>query len=180
LFDREMVGAPLLAELAVEVYGELDATAILHHEEPLRVRKRPEGYVLSIRLPFIERANLDVFRKADELFVRIGSYKRNVILPQVLQRLEIQEASFVEDRWRVRSNVGRPPGRLRGGGREASGLSGEGSGQRQCPRTPRPGPACPVPLCPICTAATVLGQFRPEVVEHITNATREALPRSGP
>jgi hypothetical protein len=37
------------------------------------------------------------------------------------------------------------------------------------------GPACPVPLCPICTAATVLGQFRPEVVEHITNATREAL-----
>jgi hypothetical protein len=37
------------------------------------------------------------------------------------------------------------------------------------------GPACPVPLCPLCTAATVLGQFRPEVVEHITNATREAL-----
>ena len=37
------------------------------------------------------------------------------------------------------------------------------------------GPACPIPLCPICTAATVLGQFRPEVVEHITNATREAL-----
>jgi len=37
------------------------------------------------------------------------------------------------------------------------------------------GPGCPVPLCPICTAATVLGQFRPEVVEHITNATREAL-----
>jgi hypothetical protein len=34
---------------------------------------------------------------------------------------------------------------------------------------------CPVPLCPICTAATVLGQFRPEVAEHITNATREAL-----
>ena len=37
------------------------------------------------------------------------------------------------------------------------------------------GSGCPVPLCPICTAATVLGQFRPEVVEHITNATREAL-----
>jgi len=43
-----------------------------------------------------------VFRKADELFVRIGSYKRNVILPQVLQRLEIQEAQFVEDRLEVR------------------------------------------------------------------------------
>ena len=40
LFDREMVGIPLLGELGEEVYGELDATAILHQEEPIRVRKR--------------------------------------------------------------------------------------------------------------------------------------------
>ena len=49
----------------------------------------------------------------------------------------------------------------------------------------RPGPTavpddaqpsgCPVPLCPICTAVTVLGQFRPDVAEHFVNATREAL-----
>jgi arsenite-transporting ATPase len=102
LFDREMVGSQLLAELAGEVYGDLDATAILHQEEPLRVRKKAGGYVLSIRLPFVERTGLNVFRKSDELFVRIGSYKRNVILPQVLQRLEIQEAAFVDDRLEVR------------------------------------------------------------------------------
>jgi arsenite-transporting ATPase len=102
LFDREMVGMPLLAGLAAEVYGDRDATEILHREEPLRVRKRAGVYVLSIRLPFVERVDLNVFRKGDELFVRIGSYKRNVILPQVLQRLEIQEAKFVEDRLEVR------------------------------------------------------------------------------
>jgi hypothetical protein len=33
---------------------------------------------------------------------------------------------------------------------------------------------CPVPLCPICTAATVLGN-RPEVIEHLLAATRETL-----
>jgi arsenite/tail-anchored protein-transporting ATPase len=102
LFDREMVGSPLLADLAGEVYGDLDATAILHQEDPLRVRKKDGAYVLSIRLPFVERTGLNVFRKSDELFVRIGSYKRNVILPQVLQRLEIQEAAFVDDRLEVR------------------------------------------------------------------------------
>ena len=124
LFDREMVGSALLADLAVEIYGELDVTAILHHEEPLRVRKRPDGYVLSIRLPFIERANLDVFRKADELFVRIGSYKRNVVLPQVLQRLEIQEASFVEDRLEVRFGKSAAP--AAGGGSEEEGEEASG------------------------------------------------------
>ena len=102
LFDREMVGAHLLGELAGEVYGDRDVTAILHREDPLRVRKKAGVYVLSIRLPFVERVDLNVFRKGDELFVRIGSYKRNVILPQVLQRLEIQEAQFVEDRLEVR------------------------------------------------------------------------------
>jgi hypothetical protein len=34
---------------------------------------------------------------------------------------------------------------------------------------------CPVPLCPICTVATVLGEARPEVTEHLLAATREAL-----
>jgi arsenite/tail-anchored protein-transporting ATPase len=123
LFDREMVGSPLLSELASEVYGGLDATAILHLEEPLRVRKGPDGYVLSIRLPFIERTNLDVFRKADELFVRIGSYKRNVILPQVLQRLVIQEASFVDDRLEVRFGTPAAPA---GGGSEEEGEEASG------------------------------------------------------
>jgi arsenite/tail-anchored protein-transporting ATPase len=102
LFDREMVGLDLLAEMGEEVYGERDATDILHRDEPLRVRKRGTSYMLSLRLPFTEKAEIEVFRKADELFVRVGSYKRNLVLPQTLQRLEVKEASFVEDRLEIR------------------------------------------------------------------------------
>jgi arsenite-transporting ATPase len=102
LFDREMVGLDLLAEMGEEVYGERDATDILHRDEPLRVRKRGTSYVLSLRLPFSEKAEIEVFRKADELFVRVGSYKRNLVLPQTLQRLEVKEAGFVEDRLEIR------------------------------------------------------------------------------
>jgi arsenite/tail-anchored protein-transporting ATPase len=102
LFDREMVGIPLLAQMGDVVYGELDATGLLHRDEPIRIRKRGTTYVLSMRLPFADRSDLDVFRKADELYIRVGSYKRNLILPQVLQRLDIQDASFVDDRLEVR------------------------------------------------------------------------------
>jgi arsenite-transporting ATPase len=114
LFDREMVGLDLLAEMGAELYGDLDGTELLHRDEPIRVRKRGEAYVLSMRLPFVERTELDVFRKADELFVRLGSYKRNLILPQALQRLEIKEALFVEDRLEVRF-VRDPGARARAG-----------------------------------------------------------------
>jgi arsenite-transporting ATPase len=85
-----------------EVYGDLEPTAILHREDPMRVKKRGTSYVLSLRLPFAERADLEVFRKADELYIRVGSYKRNLALPQTLQRLDVKEASFVEDRLEVR------------------------------------------------------------------------------
>jgi len=102
LFDREMVGIDLLAEMGAEVYGEQDATAILYRDEPMRIRKQGTSYVLSLRLPFTEKGELEVFRKADELFLRVGSYKRNLVLPQTLQRLEVKGARFVEDRLEIR------------------------------------------------------------------------------
>jgi len=102
LFDREMVGLSLLAAMGEEVYGDRDVTGVLHRDEPMRIRKRGGSYVLSLRLPFTEKGELEVYRKADELFLRVGTYKRNLVLPQTLQRLEVKEANFVEDRLEIR------------------------------------------------------------------------------
>ena len=101
LFDREMVGVDLLEEMGDEVYGDTDVTSILHVDEPIRVRKRGASYVLSMRLPFAGREDLDVHRRGDELYIKVGPYKRNLILPQTLQRLAVREASFQGDRLEV-------------------------------------------------------------------------------
>src|SRR5437868_14834473 len=63
LFDREMVGVDLLGDMGREAYGDLDPVAILHREEPMRVRKRGDSYVLSLRLPFAERSDREAVRK---------------------------------------------------------------------------------------------------------------------
>jgi hypothetical protein len=39
----------------------------------------------------------------------------------------------------------------------------------------RPAPVCSVAFCPICTAVTVLGEARPELVVHLLGAGREVL-----
>jgi arsenite/tail-anchored protein-transporting ATPase len=101
LFDREMVGVPLLVEMGDEVYGTLDATDILYRDDPIRVRKRMSGYVLSMRLPFVSRDDMDIHRRGEELFVRVGSYKRNLILPQSLKRMVVREANFAGDRLEI-------------------------------------------------------------------------------
>jgi len=53
--------------------------------------------VLSMRLPFVSRDDMDIHRRGDELFVRVGSYKRNLLLPQTLKRLAVRGANLVED-----------------------------------------------------------------------------------
>ena len=97
LFDREMIGVPLLEEMADEVYRGLDALAVLYHDDPIRVKRRGSGYVLTLRLPFVSRDDMDVHRRGDELYVRVGSYKRNLVLPQSLKRMMVREAHFAGD-----------------------------------------------------------------------------------
>jgi arsenite/tail-anchored protein-transporting ATPase len=101
LFDREMVGVPLLEEMGNEVYGDLDAGEILYRDEPIRVRKRGTGYVMTIRLPFASRDDMDIHRRGEELFVRVGAYKRNLILPQSLKRMTVREANFAGDQLEI-------------------------------------------------------------------------------
>jgi arsenite-transporting ATPase len=102
LFEQELVGTELLERMGEEVYGERDETAILHQDQPIRVRKRGEWYVLTMRLPFTTRGELDIHRRGDELYVRVGSYKRALVLPHALQRLDVKQARFVEDGLEVR------------------------------------------------------------------------------
>jgi arsenite/tail-anchored protein-transporting ATPase len=97
LFDREMVGVPLLEEMGAEVYGDLDASDILFRDDPIRVRKRGTGYVLTMRIPFASREDMDIHRRGEELYVRVGAYKRNLILPQSLKRMTVREANFAGD-----------------------------------------------------------------------------------
>jgi arsenite-transporting ATPase len=102
LFEQEMVGMDLLQQMGDEVYGSLDAARVLHRDQPIRVRKRGAWYVLTMRLPFTERGDIDIHRKVDELYVRVGSYKRSLVLPHALQRLDVKQARFTDEGLEVR------------------------------------------------------------------------------
>jgi arsenite/tail-anchored protein-transporting ATPase len=107
LFDREMVGVGLLQEMSDEIYGERQATAVLYVDDPIQVEKRGGGYVLRMKLPFIAGGDLDVHRRGEELVVRVGPYKRNLLLPQTLKRLSVRGASLVDEHLEIAFE--RPP-----------------------------------------------------------------------
>ena len=101
LYDREMIGVKLLDKLGADLYGEHDPTAILYKDEPVKVRKRGETYILSLRLPFTAKAELDLLRKGDDIHVKVGPYRRTFMLPTILSRLDIADAAFEEGRLNI-------------------------------------------------------------------------------
>jgi arsenite-transporting ATPase len=110
LYDEEMVGPALLSELCEEVYGEADPAAILHRDEPMRVRREGQHHVLRVRLPFAE-GRLELARRGDELIVTVGAHRRSILLPQSLQRRQVLDASFDGPELRVRFADEVPPRR---------------------------------------------------------------------
>jgi arsenite-transporting ATPase len=102
LYEQEMVGLELLDRLGRELYGEDDPSRRLHDDEPMKITKRAGGYALSLRLPFADRDDLDLLRKGDDLYVRVGTYKRTFMLPSALTRLDIAGATFEDDRLVIR------------------------------------------------------------------------------
>lgn len=97
LFDREMIGPTLLDELGSTLYREHDPGAMLFDGDPLRITRNGAGYELRLKLPFTEKTDLDLLRKGDDLYVKVGAYKRSLALPNLLQRLSVAGAQLESD-----------------------------------------------------------------------------------
>jgi arsenite/tail-anchored protein-transporting ATPase len=102
LRDREMVGTELLSELGAEVYSDLDPADVLFTDDPMTIARRDDGsYLLGLKLPFTERSDLELSTKADELFVKVGPYRRTIILPKALLARSITAASMKGERLEI-------------------------------------------------------------------------------
>ncbi len=102
LFADEPLGPEGLAPLAEAAYGDRDVAAVLHRGRPLRVERTGDGYVLSLALPLVDKRELDVFRRADELYVKVGASTRSIALPAALRRCAVVGAGISDERLEVR------------------------------------------------------------------------------
>ena len=101
LAEHELVGVDRLRAFADALYGDVDPASVLHDGEPVTVERRGTDSVLSIELPFTERDDLELGRHDGELLVRVGPYRRALVLPDSLKRREVAGARMVDGRLEV-------------------------------------------------------------------------------
>ncbi|HKE76181.1 MAG TPA: ArsA family ATPase [Acidimicrobiales bacterium] len=100
----EQVGPVALRGFADALYGDEDPTARFGAGEPLAVRRAGDGsdrMVLEMGLPFTGRDDLELGRTGDELLVRVGPYRRALVLPDALRRREVAGAELDDGRLAV-------------------------------------------------------------------------------
>jgi arsenite-transporting ATPase len=109
LRKQELVGADLLASLGNELYDEADAADVLFTDDPMAIRKEGTGYRLTLRLPFAQKEELELSAKGDELFVRVGPYRRTIMLPKILAARQLTSAKLNDDRLEITFERGVQP-----------------------------------------------------------------------
>ena len=99
LFGGEVGGLESLRKLAHEIYGDSNPADRKFDGRPHtieQVEDEENVYVLKVPLPFADKDDMDLYRSRDELTLRVGPYRRNIVLPYTLWDLEIADARFEE------------------------------------------------------------------------------------
>ena len=97
LFPREICGLDSLSMLSDSVYGDRNPTEFFYREVPYRIVKENSAYNLSFKLPFIGKENVEVNKIGDELIIRIGAHRRNILLPKGAVHLDAAKAHLKGD-----------------------------------------------------------------------------------
>ena len=84
MYPREMIGPGDLVQMAESAYGSLKAEEVLWEGRPFVLSGEPGCFRMDISLPGVERAQIDLWAKADELIITVGGFQRNLILPRAL------------------------------------------------------------------------------------------------
>ena len=97
----EMLGLPALEQLADTLFRDRDPTAVYFDRKAFEFAKEDGAYVLTMHVPFLTTAEIDVHKSGDELILRLGSFKRFVALPRRMAHLEPTDARLEGGRLRI-------------------------------------------------------------------------------
>lgn len=102
LYSEEMCGLAALERLKETLYADEDPAQVYYKETTMRVVQEQNQYSLELYLPGIPKDKIELSKSADELNVRIGNHRRNLVLPQALAALQPAGAKMEADYLKIR------------------------------------------------------------------------------
>lgn len=103
LMDNEVREYDSLLNIGEKIFKEQDADTIFYKDKIFDVvrLKNEQGYCLIINMPFVDKKELNVYQKGDEVSISIKNEKRSFVLPRKLHSKEITKANYIDGQLRI-------------------------------------------------------------------------------
>jgi arsenite-transporting ATPase len=86
-YAHEVVGVEALSQLANDCFGENDPGSVFYKGKLQEISELEDGGLqLRIPMPFVTGSDVKLRKRGDEMFITIGNFKREMILPMVLAK----------------------------------------------------------------------------------------------
>jgi arsenite/tail-anchored protein-transporting ATPase len=96
LAAEEPIGIDLLRELGEALYAGVRPDDRLHDGDQFTIEPDGDALVLHLPLPGASKDDLDLAQLDDELLIRVGPYRRAMVLPDSLRRRQVVDAHLEE------------------------------------------------------------------------------------
>jgi arsenite-transporting ATPase len=96
-YSSEILGHDALAELGDQLFKDRNPADIFYTNRTCEFSAPNGCHRAKIHLPFTQKAEVDLSKVGEELIIRVGNIKRNIIVPRSFVPLEPEKARLIGD-----------------------------------------------------------------------------------
>lgn len=101
LMETELRGYNTLKKMGMVLFNNKHIEEVLFKEKIFEIIKEENKNVLAVYLPTVNKDELNLYQKGDELIISIKNERRNLVLPSRLQGQEITKAKYDNGRLNI-------------------------------------------------------------------------------
>ncbi|MBU5301070.1 ArsA family ATPase [Clostridium sporogenes] len=101
LMNNELRKYSTLKSVGDIIYRDINPEEVLFTEKIFELKRDGDKYVFSINMPFVDKNELNLSQRGDEITISIKNERRSIILPKKLQAKEITSAKYDEGRLNI-------------------------------------------------------------------------------
>ncbi len=98
LKESELKSPAKLLAAAQEIYGDVDPLPVLAVGKIFELTHQGTEDILTLYLPFADKADIELAQKDGELFISVQNARRRLLLPEALRGKEVQSARYESGR----------------------------------------------------------------------------------
>lgn len=101
LLRDELRKVEVLKKIGDRIYENINPADVLFYEKIFTIEMEKEGYKLSIKIPFVDKKELKLSQRGEEITISIKNERRCFILPTKLQSKELVSAKYEENKLNI-------------------------------------------------------------------------------